>query len=739
MASGSVINMTTNVFVGWKEGPDTRGSASLIWSCAITIFACTWSVLHLNVPGLRDTPFQILLRKIKWMFINILFPEFVFSKAVCDLRLALKELQEFGDSTNQGEIDNIKWTMVHRGLYGHQWCWEVGFPQWTNQLYRLLFLEPPGSPFKEICWCLPFHARHPRWTRWLHVLLFLKPPQSQHEYQRLGSFINTEERPQFYGSRETGENGSINDLGENAAKRIAAEHAPEGDQHRSSRSQETAETVPIYRRTVQTWTVVHSYHAQMGGLLYLNDESPRDTMDCPPDYYCLTAAKLTPRCCWQPTRHPLKHLVLDEKDIYDKSKADWFLKSIAMVQITWLSLSISFRGIAGLPITQLEIATIAFAVTAVFAYIANWWKPKDVSRPTILQPMGWCSVRRLGAERTQSFIHLLWSPADAAKRSRVVCDTERVKNDLVWVESDQRSIFVLAALSSLAFGGLHCLAWNFEFPTRIELICWRVASLTSAILPLIILTMSLIFTYLSTNYVDSRILSAWVSKLEPLEKLRPQWLKLMICPEFCAWEPKARVTLMSSPAGSRNWEQQQGQSLEEIEGLNDKELRVLGDYDSLRFWLARFRIEGKTTRNLQKRRDDDEQQIALVHQNISVAAKGLKDQLACCNDQAEALELWRDYEAFVTKKLKSDTTCLANKTLIEYIVSAYDEVSKLEIKMGVLQEQCRRAASVLSVCGAILYTIARLTIIALLFTCLRAAPEGIYQITPWFEYLPKIS
>ncbi|RWA03595.1 hypothetical protein EKO27_g11510 [Xylaria grammica] len=81
--------------VGWQAGPTDRGTLTLVYSCLITIFACTWTVLHLNVPAINDGPWKLAMRKAKWMAITVLFPEFIFSKAICDLRLALHDLREF--------------------------------------------------------------------------------------------------------------------------------------------------------------------------------------------------------------------------------------------------------------------------------------------------------------------------------------------------------------------------------------------------------------------------------------------------------------------------------------------------------------------------------------------------------------------------------------------------------------------------------------------------------------------
>ena len=73
------------VKVGWKAGPTQRSSLMLIYGCLSTIFASTWTVLHLNVPAPDDSAWTRGLRKTKWMAITILFPEFIFSKAVCEL------------------------------------------------------------------------------------------------------------------------------------------------------------------------------------------------------------------------------------------------------------------------------------------------------------------------------------------------------------------------------------------------------------------------------------------------------------------------------------------------------------------------------------------------------------------------------------------------------------------------------------------------------------------------------
>jgi hypothetical protein len=41
---------------------------------------------------------------------------------------------------------------------------------------------------------------------------------------------------------------------------------------------------------------------------------------------------------------------------------------------------------------------------------------------------------------------------------------------------------VLGCLFSLLlFGAVHCVAWNFEFPTELEMIFWRLSSIVTAV------------------------------------------------------------------------------------------------------------------------------------------------------------------------------------------------------------------------------------------------------------------
>ena len=53
-------------------------------------------------------------------------------------------------------------------------------------------------------------------------------------------------------------------------------------------------------------------------------------------------------------------------------------------------------------------------------------------------------------------------------------------------QSDRWSRMVVFAFFGVIFGGLHCIGWNFEFPTHAEQMLWRSTSLGIAAIPLIV-------------------------------------------------------------------------------------------------------------------------------------------------------------------------------------------------------------------------------------------------------------
>jgi hypothetical protein len=130
------------------------------------------------------------------------------------------------------------------------------------------------------------------------------------------------------------------------------------------------------------WTMVHSFYAGMGGFAF--DISIPAKAHQPDFIPCLRRLHLTPRgilllakCGLLPT--------VSKEEILDKSKTDGTGKTICCIQVGWMLVQAVTRLAVGLPITPLEINTIAHVACALMNYVLWWHKPKWVNEPIILQ------------------------------------------------------------------------------------------------------------------------------------------------------------------------------------------------------------------------------------------------------------------------------------------------------------------------------------------------------------------
>lgn len=101
-----------NAIVRWQTSPGRRGTLTIIENSLFTIFACTWSIQHLNVPGLDDTFWEKLGRKFKWAVITLFFPEFLMAHAILEFVMAVDDIT----SLDEGEwLVRLPWWLRFSG------------------------------------------------------------------------------------------------------------------------------------------------------------------------------------------------------------------------------------------------------------------------------------------------------------------------------------------------------------------------------------------------------------------------------------------------------------------------------------------------------------------------------------------------------------------------------------------------------------------------------------------------
>lgn len=80
---------------GWVSQPDFRGTMDILWICLVTIFTCTYTILCLNVPSRNDTRLALVGRRILWMGLAIIGPEFVLTYAAGQWSRACHSVEAF--------------------------------------------------------------------------------------------------------------------------------------------------------------------------------------------------------------------------------------------------------------------------------------------------------------------------------------------------------------------------------------------------------------------------------------------------------------------------------------------------------------------------------------------------------------------------------------------------------------------------------------------------------------------
>jgi len=178
-----------------------------------------------------------------------------------------------------------------------------------------------------------------------------------------------------------------------------------------------------------------------------------------------------------------------EDEINDRSKGDAFVKAIAAFNILWLVVQLIVRAAQSLPIIQLEIVTLSFALCSFATYIVLLKKPKDICTriyvPAIRQP-GLDDFKELGYLGPSAFWYVraeTWVPDNSVH----YIDVENIR----WLRflsrySSLNIAMIVTLLTSLPFGAVHIIAWNFEFPTQGERTGWHIACILTLVVPVFI-------------------------------------------------------------------------------------------------------------------------------------------------------------------------------------------------------------------------------------------------------------
>ncbi|TDL15009.1 hypothetical protein BD410DRAFT_733312 [Rickenella mellea] len=113
------------------------------------------------------------------------------------------------------------------------------------------------------------------------------------------------------------------------------------------------------------WTQTHGFFALMGGFMLFDGGKAHHTLRPEELDELFEQGKI-------------EFPDITKREIEDKSKGDAISKGFVIVQAGWFLLQCIARGAERLPITELEIVTLAFAVLNLVTYALWWKKPQNV-------------------------------------------------------------------------------------------------------------------------------------------------------------------------------------------------------------------------------------------------------------------------------------------------------------------------------------------------------------------------
>ena len=222
----------------------------------------------------------------------------------------------------------------------------------------------------------------------------------------------------------------------------------------------------------ENWSLVHAFYADSGGFLLCARNSTPFPVTAKQIHYLVRNKYMQ-----MPT--------ITKEEIWDKSKADKFAKTIAGLQAGWLVVQVMARALQQLPITLLELSTVAL-ITCTGATFFFWFhKPLNVDIPTTLHMnMSIAEVLLLAGDLASSPFRD--TPLDFVEPQLYTSSQMPLRH---WWGLQQRPLpripndrdsrlhnlqtVVIVAIPTASFSLLHLAAWNFEFPTRVEQLLWR--------------------------------------------------------------------------------------------------------------------------------------------------------------------------------------------------------------------------------------------------------------------------
>ncbi|KAI0043362.1 hypothetical protein FA95DRAFT_1498730 [Auriscalpium vulgare] len=217
---------------------------------------------------------------------------------------------------------------------------------------------------------------------------------------------------------------------------------------------------------IAEWTLRHGFFISMGGFHYYKNGRP-----------------IHPLTAYDVLGHVLDGEIIPPTDdeIQAMAQADGLSKGLAVLQTLWFVIQCAARRAENIPITQIEVMTLAYTSITLAMYMAWWSKPLNVGGPIRFAGQlaeGWVGHREKGFLH---YVNLVIGDQDYEVDMRSVPRVPAFyggPTDFEHIRADAVSLF-----AAMIFGAIHCIAWRYAFPSHTEAIIWRVSSVAITAFP----------------------------------------------------------------------------------------------------------------------------------------------------------------------------------------------------------------------------------------------------------------
>lgn len=230
-------------------------------------------------------------------------------------------------------------------------------------------------------------------------------------------------------------------------------------------------------RICDWWSSVHGFYAEMGGFAVRLNSEPRFQAS-----ESGHVVELQDGIAYKTRSGDLRTMVNEDiitipqitpESIHERSKADFFANMITLIQVLWFVVDTLGRVAQRLPISTLELSTLAFVSCAAVIAFFWWHKPLDLRSTTVIM---------IPLDKERRFL-------DNFDRLEFACTEQELAEQI-----NAKSFFSRAHESEAIryggihfvwigclFSGIHVVAWNFSFATLVEKMMWRACSIAGCV------------------------------------------------------------------------------------------------------------------------------------------------------------------------------------------------------------------------------------------------------------------